>query len=53
VINGEDQRGLEAVQRAVGSRFAGRGHLSLKEPAVPVFYRKLATALLGGWCLSR
>ncbi|MEU4593941.1 aromatic ring-hydroxylating dioxygenase subunit alpha [Micromonospora aurantiaca] len=46
VINGEDQRGLEEVQRAVGSRFAGRGHLSPKEPAVPVFYRKLAAALL-------
>jgi phenylpropionate dioxygenase-like ring-hydroxylating dioxygenase large terminal subunit len=46
VINGEDRRGLEAVQRAVGSRFAGRGHLSPKEPAVPVFYRKLVRALL-------
>jgi phenylpropionate dioxygenase-like ring-hydroxylating dioxygenase large terminal subunit len=46
MINGEDRRGLEAVQRAVGSRFAGRGHLSTKEPAVPVFYRKLACALL-------
>lgn len=46
IINGEDRRGLEAVQRAVGSRFAGRGHLSPKEPAVPVFYRKLACALL-------
>lgn len=45
VINGEDQRGLEAVQRSVGSRFAGRGHLSPKEPAVPFFYRNLARTL--------
>ncbi|MFI1169770.1 aromatic ring-hydroxylating dioxygenase subunit alpha [Streptomyces sp. NPDC020801] len=46
VINGEDRRGLEAVQRSVGSRFAGRGHLSPKEPAVLLFYRNLARALL-------
>lgn len=45
-INGEDQRGLEAVQRSVASRFAGRGHLSPKEPAVLVFYQNLARALL-------
>ncbi|MGW1056314.1 aromatic ring-hydroxylating oxygenase subunit alpha [Streptomyces sp. NPDC001118] len=52
VINGEDQRGLEAVQRAVGSRFAGRGHLSPKEPGVLVFYRNLARGMLsseGEW----
>lgn len=51
VINEEDRRGLEAVQRAVGSRFAGRGHLSPKEPGVAVFYRNLALALTGdsGW----
>ncbi|MEU4532818.1 aromatic ring-hydroxylating dioxygenase subunit alpha [Micromonospora ureilytica] len=45
MINSEDQRGLEAVQRAVGSRFAGRGHLSPKEPGVRVFYENLAHAL--------
>lgn len=51
VINGEDRRGLEAVQRSVGSRFAGRGHLSTKEPGVVAFYQNLARALVrdGEW----
>jgi phenylpropionate dioxygenase-like ring-hydroxylating dioxygenase large terminal subunit len=48
LINSEDRRGLEAVQRSVGSRFAGRGHLSPKEPGVLAFYRNLATALSPG-----
>ncbi|MGW6458104.1 aromatic ring-hydroxylating oxygenase subunit alpha [Streptomyces sp. NPDC055078] len=48
VINGEDQRGLEAVQSAVGSRFAERGHLSPKEPGVVAFYQSLARAMLRG-----
>ncbi|MGH3889645.1 MAG: SRPBCC family protein, partial [Pseudonocardiaceae bacterium] len=46
VINAEDQRGLEAVQRAVGSRFTERGHLSPKEPGVLAFYRNLALAMV-------
>lgn len=46
VINGEDRRGLEAVQRTVHSRFLERGHLSPKEPGVSAFYRCLASALL-------
>ncbi|MFB6555101.1 aromatic ring-hydroxylating dioxygenase subunit alpha [Streptomyces sp. NPDC056405] len=46
MINSEDRHGLEAVQRAVGSRFAGRGHLSPKEPGVVAFYQSLARALL-------
>ncbi|MBA8953755.1 phenylpropionate dioxygenase-like ring-hydroxylating dioxygenase large terminal subunit [Actinomadura namibiensis] len=45
-VNEEDRIGLEAVQRAVGSRFAGRGHLSPKEPGVQLFYRALAEALV-------
>ncbi|MGC5033520.1 aromatic ring-hydroxylating oxygenase subunit alpha [Micromonospora sp. DT229] len=45
VINGEDRRGLEEVQRTLGSRFLERGHLSPKEPGVLAFYRKLALAL--------
>ncbi|GAA2898728.1 aromatic ring-hydroxylating dioxygenase subunit alpha [Streptosporangium fragile] len=48
VVNAEDRDGLEAVQRAIGSRFAGRGHLSPKEPGVLAFYRGLARALLPG-----
>ncbi|GGQ47132.1 diguanylate cyclase [Streptomyces griseorubens] len=48
IINAEDRRGLEAVQRSVGSRFAARGHLSPKEPAVISFYQNLARALLRG-----
>ncbi|GAA2728809.1 aromatic ring-hydroxylating dioxygenase subunit alpha [Streptomyces nogalater] len=48
MVNAEDRRGLEAVQRSVGSRFAARGHLSPKEPAVVSFYRNLARALLRG-----
>ncbi|MEV0737024.1 aromatic ring-hydroxylating dioxygenase subunit alpha [Streptomyces sp. NPDC050549] len=44
-VNEEDRRGLEAVQRAVGSRYAARGHLSPKEPGVLAFYRSLAHAL--------
>ncbi|MFC9995248.1 Rieske 2Fe-2S domain-containing protein [Nocardia sp. NPDC127526] len=48
MINDEDRIGLEAVQRAVGSRFAERGHLSPKEaPGMLAFYRNLAEALLG------
>jgi len=47
VINGEDRRGLEEVQRTLGSRFLERGHLSPKEPGVLAFYRKLALALTG------
>ncbi|MFE1898931.1 aromatic ring-hydroxylating dioxygenase subunit alpha [Streptomyces yangpuensis] len=46
MINKEDRVGLEAVQRAVGSRFAARGHLSPKEPGVVAFYQNLARALL-------
>ncbi|MDH6213183.1 aromatic ring-hydroxylating oxygenase subunit alpha [Streptomyces pseudovenezuelae] len=46
LINGEDQRGLEEVQRGAVSRFAERGHLSPKEPGVLLFYRGLARALL-------
>lgn len=46
MINREDQRGLEAVQRGALSRFAERGHLSPQEPGVTVFYRNLAHALL-------
>ncbi|RAY12697.1 aromatic ring-hydroxylating dioxygenase subunit alpha [Actinomadura craniellae] len=52
MINAEDRHGLEAVQRSVGSRFAGRGHLSPKEPGVLLFYQNLARALLredGAW----
>ncbi|WP_433336624.1 aromatic ring-hydroxylating oxygenase subunit alpha [Spirillospora sp. CA-294931] len=46
-INIEDQRGLERVQRTLGSRFAERGHLSPKEqPGVMIFYRTLTKALL-------
>ncbi|MFI6581590.1 aromatic ring-hydroxylating dioxygenase subunit alpha [Embleya sp. NPDC050493] len=45
VINAEDRRGLEAVQRTVGSRFIQRGHLSPKEPGLLAFYRNLAFAL--------
>ncbi|MFC8507234.1 SRPBCC family protein [Streptomyces sp. NPDC057411] len=45
VINGEDRRGLEAVQRGAMSRFGERGHLSPKEPGVLLFYRSLARAL--------
>ncbi|MGH3799271.1 MAG: SRPBCC family protein, partial [Pseudonocardiaceae bacterium] len=48
VINAEDQRGLEAVQRAAGSRFTERGHLSPKEPGVLASYQNLARALLRG-----
>ncbi|MFD9975222.1 aromatic ring-hydroxylating dioxygenase subunit alpha [Streptomyces sp. NPDC059017] len=48
MINSEDRNGLEAVQRAVGSRFAARGHLSPKEPGVVAFYQNLARALLRG-----
>ncbi|AZK96236.1 diguanylate cyclase [Streptomyces tsukubensis] len=48
MINREDRDGLEAVQRGVGSRFAGRGHLSPKEPGVVAFYQSLARALLRG-----
>lgn len=44
-VNEEDRRGLEAVQRAVGSRYAARGHLSPKEPGVLAFYRSLTHAL--------
>ncbi|GAA2617497.1 aromatic ring-hydroxylating dioxygenase subunit alpha [Actinomadura fulvescens] len=44
-VNGEDRDGLEAVQRTIGSRFTGRGHLSTKEPGVLAFYRGLAQAL--------
>ncbi|BCK59121.1 aromatic ring-hydroxylating oxygenase subunit alpha [Nocardia wallacei] len=48
MINDEDRRGLEAVQRGVGSRFAARGHLCPKEqPGMLAFYRNLAHALLG------
>lgn len=46
LINGEDRRGLEEVQRGAVSRFAERGHLSPKEPGVLLFYRGLARALL-------
>ncbi|BDM71252.1 diguanylate cyclase [Streptomyces nigrescens] len=46
VVNGEDRWGLERVQRVVGSRFAGRGHLSPKEPGVLAFYRGLARAFV-------
>ncbi|MET9595394.1 SRPBCC family protein [Streptomyces sp. NPDC006516] len=46
VVNREDRLGMEAVQRVVGSRFAGRGHLSPKEPGVTAFYRSLARALV-------
>ncbi|TDC45414.1 aromatic ring-hydroxylating dioxygenase subunit alpha, partial [Actinomadura sp. KC345] len=46
VVNDEDRRGLEQVQRSVGSRFATRGHLSPKEPGVRAFHRNLARALL-------
>ncbi|MFF3303117.1 SRPBCC family protein [Streptomyces sp. NPDC002908] len=46
VVNREDRLGMEAVQRVVGSRFAGRGHLSPKEPGVLAFYRSLARALV-------
>ncbi|MFI8912936.1 SRPBCC family protein [Streptomyces sp. NPDC053513] len=46
VVNREDRLGMEAVQRAVGSRFAERGHLSPKEPGVVAFYRGLARALV-------
>ncbi|MEU9336284.1 SRPBCC family protein [Streptomyces sp. NPDC048290] len=45
LINAEDRRGLEAVQRTIGSRFIQRGHLSPKEPGVLAFYRNLALAL--------
>lgn len=45
VVNEEDQRGLEAVQRAVASRFAAPGHLSPKEPGVLAFYQNLARTL--------
>ena len=45
VINSEDRRGLEAVQRTVGSRYLERGHLSPKEPGLLAFYRNLALAL--------
>lgn len=48
VVNGEDRRGLEAVQTSVGSRFADRGHLSPKEPGVLAFYRGLARSLSQG-----
>ncbi|MGW4438718.1 aromatic ring-hydroxylating oxygenase subunit alpha [Streptomyces sp. NPDC004596] len=44
-VNEEDRQGLEAVQRAVSSRYAERGHLSPKEPGVLAFYRSLARAL--------
>jgi phenylpropionate dioxygenase-like ring-hydroxylating dioxygenase large terminal subunit len=47
-VNGEDRRGLEAVQTSVGSRFADRGQLSPKEPGVIAFYRNLAQAISGG-----
>lgn len=47
VINDEDRRGLEAVQRTIGSRFLERGHLSPKEPGLLAFYRNLALALTG------
>lgn len=47
VINAEDRRGLEEVQRTIGSRFLERGHLSPKEPGVLAFYRNLALALAG------
>ncbi|TDC45185.1 aromatic ring-hydroxylating dioxygenase subunit alpha, partial [Actinomadura sp. KC345] len=46
MINAEDRKGLEQVQRSVGSRFATRGHLSPKEEGVVLFYRNLARALL-------
>lgn len=46
-VNAEDRTGLEAVQRGVGSRYAGRGHLSPKEPGVLAFYRSLAEGLCG------
>ncbi|RAY12773.1 aromatic ring-hydroxylating dioxygenase subunit alpha [Actinomadura craniellae] len=47
VVNDEDRAGMEAVQRCAGARFAGRGHLSPKEPGVLAFYRSLAVAMLG------
>jgi phenylpropionate dioxygenase-like ring-hydroxylating dioxygenase large terminal subunit len=47
IVNADDKRALEALQRTVGSRFAGPGHLSPKEPGVLVFYRNLARSLLG------
>ncbi|MBZ4319382.1 aromatic ring-hydroxylating oxygenase subunit alpha [Streptomyces huiliensis] len=46
-VNTEDREGLEAVQRAVTSRYTRRGHLSPKEQGVLAFYRSLAHALLG------
>ncbi|MEV0293745.1 aromatic ring-hydroxylating dioxygenase subunit alpha [Nocardia sp. NPDC050710] len=47
MINDEDRKGLEAVQRGVASRFAARGHLSPKElPGVLAFYQNLARALV-------
>lgn len=46
-INDEDQAGIEAVHRGVQSRFASRGHLSVKEEALLAFYRYLARALAG------
>jgi phenylpropionate dioxygenase-like ring-hydroxylating dioxygenase large terminal subunit len=48
MINDEDRTGVEAVQRATGSRFSERGHLSPKEqPSMLAFYRNLADALVG------
>jgi phenylpropionate dioxygenase-like ring-hydroxylating dioxygenase large terminal subunit len=44
-IHEEDRAGVERIHRVAGSRHAGRGWLSPKEPAVMDFYRFLARAL--------